>query len=292
MTGTRDYGSAQLVGTYTGTAATGLTNNVSIGSLSGSLNSWRDYYFDVTSGHRSLTLSTGGGSGDLDLYVKQGSLPTRGSYLDISDAAGNAEEIVIPTPTPGRYYVSLYGYESYSSSSLLAFADTADLKAGTVTVTPASPTTAQTVGLSATVTNTGSTTETYVDWQLKVDGVVVNSGQIASLAPGASVVVTASALGPYAAGAHTAQLVVDHDNTCLEINESNNTSSQGFTATSPATKLGMLTQPAGAVTGVAFTTQPQVELLDASNAAVFQAGVTVTVPRPAVRARCPARSPL
>ena len=43
------------------------------------------------------------------------------------------------------------------------------------------------------------------------------------------------------------------------------------------TQLVMVTQPSGAVSGTAFTTQPAVELRDGSNAVVLQAGVTVTV---------------
>jgi len=46
---------------------------------------------------------------------------------------------------------------------------------------------------------------------------------------------------------------------------------------STATKLGMVTQPAGAVAGSPFTTQPAVRLLDAGSAPVLQSGVTITV---------------
>ncbi len=54
--------------------------------------------------------------------------------------------------------------------------------------------------------------------------------------------------------------------------------SQMFTVTpAPATSLAMATEPGGAVSGFAFTTQPVVELRDARGLAVRQAGVQVLV---------------
>ena len=55
--------------------------------------------------------------------------------------------------------------------------------------------------------------------------------------------------------------------------------SASFTVAAPpaATQLVMVTQPAGAVSGAAFTTQPAVELRNASNNVVLQSGVVVTV---------------
>ena len=58
------------------------------------------------------------------------------------------------------------------------------------------------------------------------------------------------------------------------------TTSQSFTVASvppTPTQLAVVTQPGGAVSGVAFTTQPVIELRDAQNQPVQQSGVVVTV---------------
>jgi hypothetical protein len=49
-----------------------------------------------------------------------------------------------------------------------------------------------------------------------------------------------------------------------------------FTLVVPPTQLGMVTAPAGAASGVAFSTQPVVRLLDAGSNPVTQVGVSVT----------------
>jgi hypothetical protein len=104
-----------------------------------------------------------------------------------------------------------------------------DLVAGTITTTPFNPATIDRVSLSAEVRNVGIAAATGVAWQLRIDGTTVGGGTIASLAAGATTPVTASNLGPFVEGGHTAELVLDPANTIVEVNETNNTSSQIFT---------------------------------------------------------------
>jgi subtilase family serine protease/pimeloyl-ACP methyl ester carboxylesterase len=104
-----------------------------------------------------------------------------------------------------------------------------DVLAGALAVTPSTPTSGQSVVLSATVSNGGNTTATGVAWQLKVDGSVIGSGTIANIAAGTSVPVSATSAVTFATGSHSAQLVVDPANLIVESNENNNTSAQGFT---------------------------------------------------------------
>ncbi|MBK6845368.1 MAG: hypothetical protein IPG88_24250 [Gemmatimonadetes bacterium] len=94
---------------------------------------------------------------------------------------------------------------------------------------PNAPTTAQLIKLSASVSNAGNSSATGVTWQLKIDGSVVGSGTIATLAAGASTAVSATSTVPFATGTHGTQLVVDAANLINESNETNNTSAQGFT---------------------------------------------------------------
>jgi subtilase family serine protease len=133
-----------------------------------------------------------------------------------------------------------------------------DLLAGAVTVSPSSPATSQAVTLNATVSNAGNMAATNVAWQLKVDGTVVGSGTIPSLAPnGGAPVSVATTLGPYAAGSHTAELVVDPQNAIAETIETNNTSSQTFVVSpTPAVDLvaaSLMVSPAAPTTGQTLT---------------------------------------
>ena len=104
-----------------------------------------------------------------------------------------------------------------------------ELVAGPITVTPANPTETDPVSLSATLTNSGNMAAINVAWELKVAGVVLGNGTIASMAAAGSVTVSAGNLGPFGAGLHTAELAVDPANTVPESNEGDNTTSQGFT---------------------------------------------------------------
>lgn len=61
-----------------------------------------------------LNIMTNGGSGDVDIYVKRDDFPTKSNYDVRSAHPGNQEQIIIQNPVPGRYYIVLYGYESYS----------------------------------------------------------------------------------------------------------------------------------------------------------------------------------
>ena len=52
----------------------------------------------------------------LSLVTLEVSLPTcRKRNYDIKSAyPGNQEQIILEAPVPGRYYIVLYGYESYN----------------------------------------------------------------------------------------------------------------------------------------------------------------------------------
>ena len=69
-------------------------------------------------GARNLVVSTSGGSGDLDLYVRYGQAPDAGSYDCLKESGSNNETCSLPTPTPGYVYIGLYAYASYSGVTL------------------------------------------------------------------------------------------------------------------------------------------------------------------------------
>ncbi|MFY9822423.1 MAG: pre-peptidase C-terminal domain-containing protein [Thermoanaerobaculia bacterium] len=76
---------------------------------------------DVGAGAPALTLSTSGGTGDVDLYVRFGAPPTSGQsgQFDASSVtAGNTESVTIAAPRQGTYYIGLYGHSPYKGVTL------------------------------------------------------------------------------------------------------------------------------------------------------------------------------
>lgn len=99
---------------------TQLSNGVTVSALAGAEDSLRHFAIDVPSGQSSFSVKTSGGTGDVDLYVRKGSLPTTEAYDCSPYVTGNTETCTFTAPAAGRYYVSLYGYAAYSGVSLLA----------------------------------------------------------------------------------------------------------------------------------------------------------------------------
>ncbi|WP_165873488.1 Calx-beta domain-containing protein [Parasulfuritortus cantonensis] len=101
-------------------ASTALTNGQSVTNLAGASASSAYFYIDVPSGATGLTVTISGGTGDADLYVRAGSLPTTTAYDCRPWLTGNAETCTFSNPVAGRYYIMLYGYASYSGVTLKA----------------------------------------------------------------------------------------------------------------------------------------------------------------------------
>lgn len=99
-------------------AATPITANVAKTNLSGALGSESFYVLDLATAPSSLKFTTSG-TGDLDMYVKQGSMPSMTSADCKSESVGSAETCNIATPKAGKYYVLLKGHAAYSGASLL-----------------------------------------------------------------------------------------------------------------------------------------------------------------------------
>ena len=107
-----------------------------------------------------------------------------------------------------------------------------DLVAGPLTVTPAAPTTSQTVTIQGSINNAGSeTTGGAFSWEMRVDGTVVASGRPANLAAGGTLTdaIKAVNIGPYGEGTHQVQLIVDTGDEISESTNDNNTSYASFT---------------------------------------------------------------
>ncbi|WP_374555500.1 PilC/PilY family type IV pilus protein [Thermomonas sp.] len=86
--------------------------------LSQSKNNWIYYTVALPSGAVSLTATTSGGSGDLDLYVRSDSNPTTSTYNCRSNGGNNNESCTINPTSSSTYVVGLYAYSAFSGVTL------------------------------------------------------------------------------------------------------------------------------------------------------------------------------
>lgn len=97
-----------------------LTNGVAQTGLNGSSGNQIFYVLEVPSGATSLSFNLSGGSGDADLYVRYGSLPTTTTFTCRSWNYSNNESCVINSIQAGTYHVMINAYNNYSGASLMA----------------------------------------------------------------------------------------------------------------------------------------------------------------------------
>jgi vibriolysin len=103
-----------------GGGTTALQNGVAKTGLAGSTGQELSYTVVVAAGAHNLVITTSGGTGDADLYVKFGSAPTTSSYNCRPYVSGNAESCSFATTQAGTYYVKVRGYSAFSGVSLKA----------------------------------------------------------------------------------------------------------------------------------------------------------------------------
>lgn len=95
-----------------------LTKGQVLTGLAGATGSWRYWKVAVPAGTTSLTVSTSGGSGDLDLFTRSGAKPTSSTYSCRKQGSTNAETCTLSNPAAGWLYIGVYGYASYSNAQL------------------------------------------------------------------------------------------------------------------------------------------------------------------------------
>lgn len=103
---------------------TELENGVPVSSLTASKNQQLTFTIDVPSGATNFSVSTSGGSGDADLYVKFGSAPTTSSYDFRSWNSNNNESVSDATPNAGTYHIMINAYAAFSGLTVVASYDT------------------------------------------------------------------------------------------------------------------------------------------------------------------------
>ncbi|NVJ60530.1 MAG: PKD domain-containing protein [Gammaproteobacteria bacterium] len=78
------------------------------------------YYLDVPENAENLEFSISGGTGDADIYIKRGSVPTTTDYDYRPYLNGNNERVFIPNPEAGTWNIIIRGYQSFSDVTLYA----------------------------------------------------------------------------------------------------------------------------------------------------------------------------
>ncbi|RFC46787.1 MAG: Chitobiase/beta-hexosaminidase C-terminal domain-containing protein [Verrucomicrobia bacterium] len=144
--------------TFTYAPPTELTSGVARASQAGNLGAMAYYVINVPAGQTRLEISTTGATGDADLYVKRGSLPTLSDYDFRPFLPGNIESVVISNPAEGPWFIMLHGYQAYSAVSLTArFTRVLTTTVAAPVLTPGRGTYVNLVRVGMTTTTTGAT---------------------------------------------------------------------------------------------------------------------------------------
>ncbi|MBM4027584.1 MAG: hypothetical protein FJ280_19590 [Planctomycetes bacterium] len=102
---------------------TRLTPGVPVTGLAGKENRQQYFSIEVPAGATNLVIRMSGGTGDADLYVRHGALPTQWVYDERPFNIGNNEQVTIGAPAAGIWYIMLRGYQSFSGVTLMATFD-------------------------------------------------------------------------------------------------------------------------------------------------------------------------
>ena len=97
-----------------------LQNGVPVSNLTAAKGGKLNFTVEVPAGRSQLVVTSSGGSGDADLYVKFGSAPTASSYDCRPYKSGNAETCTLNAPKAGTWHVQLSGFSAFSSVTLKA----------------------------------------------------------------------------------------------------------------------------------------------------------------------------
>lgn len=114
------FDGATLTATYTEGGSGGSTqgNSVTQSNVSASQGQWQYFTIDVPAGMSTLTVTTSGGTGDADLYVRSGAQPTTSSYNCRPFQTGNNETCTINNPAAGTWHVGVRAYSTFSGVTL------------------------------------------------------------------------------------------------------------------------------------------------------------------------------
>jgi|GEM_PF-381364 len=88
-------------------------NNISVAQ-----NAWAYYTVDLSEGYANLSVSISGGTGDADLYMRQGAQPTTSNYDCRPYKWGNEESCSETNPAATVWHIGIRGYNASSGVTL------------------------------------------------------------------------------------------------------------------------------------------------------------------------------
>ena len=159
-------------------------------NISGATGSMQYFSVAVPSGATNLKIQTSGGTGDSDLYVRFGQVPTTTLYDCRSFAYGNNETCDVLFSIVGTYHIMLRGYEAFSGLTLIASYQTSAMQnyalsvsrqgtgSGTVTSAPAgincgsTCTASYAAGTQVTLTAQAASGSSFTGWSGACAGAV------------------------------------------------------------------------------------------------------------------------
>lgn len=118
LVGYSDFSGVTLVADHTTGGTTPPTGGETFNNLSATQGSWYQNSINLPQGVSTLTVTMTGGSGDGDLYVRQGSAPTSASYDCRPYKNGNEEQCVITNPQAGDWHLGIFGYAAFAGVTM------------------------------------------------------------------------------------------------------------------------------------------------------------------------------
>ncbi len=112
------FSGLSLTGSYSTSGGGGNAGGDTISNLSASQGNWSHHDFVLPSGVSNLTVTISGGSGDADLYVRQGSAPSSSSYDCRPYKNGNSETCTFSSPVAGNWHIGFKAYATFSGVSV------------------------------------------------------------------------------------------------------------------------------------------------------------------------------
>lgn len=98
----------------------GLSSGVAVTGLAAETGETLLYRIYVPEGSTNLTVTSSGGPGDADIYVRPLVPPTYSTYTCVSYNAGNTENCEVANPQRGTWYIMVDAWETFSGLTLTA----------------------------------------------------------------------------------------------------------------------------------------------------------------------------
>ena len=112
------FSGVSIVGNYSEGGDPGDPINDTVTDISLASGEWKYYTVDLSAGYSDLNVTISGGSGDADLYVRQGAQPTTSTYDCRPYKWGNSETCSFTNPGSNVWHIGLRGYSASSGVTL------------------------------------------------------------------------------------------------------------------------------------------------------------------------------